>query len=121
MSNIKLNAKIDNTTDETKVNAPEQAHDTPVIEPKPANAVSESPSVGGPEADMKTEKDTNGRRHSVMYIANGIWKDSKGVYWSREPHANCVQSKTFSDGEFESRDDIKFMVRYGSMKDIVSE
>lgn len=121
MSNIKPNVKIDNATDETKVGVPEAAPEAPAIEPKPALAVSESPVVTGPEADAKTEQGTGGRRHSIMYIANGIWKDSKGVYWCREPHTNCIQSKTFSEEEFQARDDIKFMVKYGSMKDIVSE
>lgn len=121
MPNIKPNVKIDNATDETKVGVPEAAPEAPVIEPKPAPAVSESPAVTEPEADAKTEQSTGGRRHSIMYIANGIWKDNKGVYWSREPHTNCIQSKTFSEEEFQARDDIKFMVKYGSMKDIVSE
>ena len=121
MSNIKPNVKIDNATDETKVGVPETATEAPVIEPKPAPAVSESPAVIKPEADAKTEQSAGGRRHSIMYIATGIWKDSKGVYWCREPHTNCSQSKTFSEEEFQTRDDIKFMVKYGSMKDIVSE
>lgn len=121
MSNIKPNVKIDNATDETKVGVPEAAPEAPAIEPKPAPAVSESPAVTEPEADAETEQSTGGRRHSIMYIANGIWKDSKGVYWCREPHTNCIQSKTFSEEEFQARDDIKFMVKYGSMKDIVSE
>lgn len=67
------------------------------------------------QAETKEEKSAG--KVVVRYISGGIWKDSKGKLWATENKAaNILSERQYSAAEYEKRDDIKFMVQYGSMK-----
>lgn len=104
---------IDNTETANAVPVPEAATDASVNETDVAPAAPESPKAEAPKA--------SGKRHSVIYLAGGIWKDATGMFWCRDERTNCVTSNTFSDEEFASRPDIQYMISYGAMKDVISE
>lgn len=99
----------------------------PVNQPKPDEGVSESPAVApaapAPEADeQKPEdksEDKSGKKHSVTYIANGLWTDATGQTWSRDAHGKSISHKVFTDAELAERKDIQYMIEYGSMKDLL--
>lgn len=46
----------------------------------------------------------------VIYVGCSKWKDSKGKDWSNG------ETESFDIKEYEEREDLKFMVRYGEMK-----
>lgn len=53
----------------------------------------------------------------VRYIGGGIWIDEKGNYWANEDKSNNIlHERQYSKAEYESREDIQFMVSYGAMK-----
>ena len=61
----------------------------------------------------------------VTYIGSGVWQDENGELWA--PNARDLESgsilseRQYSAKEFEKREDIKFMIAYGSMKSTVVE
>ena len=74
------------------------------------------------EAEAKTdeaeEKKKTGKTVVVRYIGNGIWKDGKGELWASEnKSANILNERQYSINEYNDREDIKFMVKYGTMKE----
>lgn len=85
------------------------------------------------ETDKKTEKKETqvksdnahigGGKCVIEYIGNGIWIDSDNKKWSRENIAGTEikNQRTYPAQEYESRDDLKFMVSYGEMKLTVVE
>ena len=53
----------------------------------------------------------------VTYVGGGVWKDSKGELWASHDKASSIKSeRQYTASEYEERNDIKFMVQYGSMK-----
>jgi hypothetical protein len=53
----------------------------------------------------------------VRYIGGGVWIDEKGNYWANEDKSdNILHERQYSKAEYESREDIQFMVSYGAMK-----
>lgn len=66
--------------------------------------------------EVKPEKGTV----IVRYVGGGAWIDNKGCYWANEKKSeNILNERQYSAEEYESRDDIKFMVAYGAMKSTV--
>lgn len=66
--------------------------------------------------EVKPEKGTV----IVRYVGGGAWIDNKGCYWANEKKSeNILNERQYSVEEYESRDDIKFMVAYGAMKSTV--
>lgn len=59
--------------------------------------------------------------HHLSYIGQGIWKDAEGQNWCREEKNNCISDKNLTAAELEKRPDLKYMIKYGAMKDIVIE
>ena len=57
----------------------------------------------------------------VEYCGNGVWKDAKGKCWSRieKPAVDILASRSFEQNDYDRRDDLKFMVKYGEMKIIL--
>ena len=104
---------IENIEPASAVPVPADAPDASVNQADVAPDASEPPKAETVKA--------SGKRHSVIYLAGGIWKDAEGVYWCRDARANCSTSGTFSEEEFEARPDIKYMISYGAMKDVISE
>lgn len=62
------------------------------------------------ENNKETDKKASARKAVVSYIGNGTWKDIKGERWSRN------DTRSYDENEYEEREDIKFMVKYGEMK-----
>lgn len=79
------------------------------------NTEKESEDTQENKEDNKEQKTT---KHIVEYIGNGIWIDGKGQHWANHnvERTNIVSSQEFYDDEFNSREDIIFMIKYGAMK-----
>lgn len=84
------------------------------------NNASETPEDTN-EIDKETEakdEDKASGKVVVRYVGGGIWKDSKGNLWASEnKSATILNERQYSADEYENREDIKFMVRYGAMKE----
>lgn len=71
--------------------------------------------------DTKEIKQNDGKetvkKHVLTYIAGGIWIDSNGQKWSRQPISgtDIVNVREYYDNDYQNRDDLQFMVNYGSM------
>lgn len=80
-------------------------------------------SVGHVEAKETStdqpQSDNKGPQHHLVYIATGVWSDINGQRWCREEKVGCITHKLMSDAEYKSRPDIVFMVKYGSIKDVL--
>ena len=61
----------------------------------------------------ETKKESGVTKHVVTYIGNSEFVDSTKCKW----HHN--DEVTISDEEFENREDLHFMIRYGEMKHTV--
>lgn len=88
-------------------NASETAEDTEKTEAK--------------ATEEKTEKAATSaasKKVLVEYCGNGVWKDAKGKCWSRieKPAVDILASRSFEQNDYDRRDDLKFMVKYGEMK-----
>lgn len=53
----------------------------------------------------------------IRYVGNGIWLDGHGEYWGRNNNNNTTirNERIYSAAEYESRDDLRFMVKYNEM------
>lgn len=77
-----------------------------------AKTISEVNSEGTQEDKEKTVS-----KVIVTYVGRGIWKDADKKLWaSRNKSDNILSERQYSIDEYESREDIKFMVGYGSMR-----
>lgn len=115
MEQIKMEpiANSDNTAEPTATDMPETEPNASVGQVETKESVSESTAA---VASKSTDK-----RHSLVYLAGGIWKDNKDVYWCREDRDNCVSSMVLTDSEYNERLDIQFMVEHNLIKDVVVE
>lgn len=55
----------------------------------------------------------------VTYTGSGVWKDETGALWASNVPASAssiINERQYSASEYDSREDIKFMVGYGAMK-----
>ncbi len=57
-------------------------------------------------------------KHSLVYVANGDWKDKNGVVWCRD-NRHGISELVLNDTEYAGRSDIQFVVQYGMMKNII--
>lgn len=105
--------KIDNTETANQPQTPENVSDASVDSTIADESIRELDKTSAPINAQ--------RRHSVIYLAGGIWRDSHGIYWCRDKKKNCISSMVLTDEEFSTRDDIKYMIQYGAIKDIISE
>ena len=116
MEPIKMNKPainpIENANAVTPTQTPANGPDALVNQAEGNGGVSESP---------KAEQSGEARKHSVIYLAGGIWKDTKGQFWCRDKKPNCISSAVFTEEEFAKRPDIQYMVEYGAMKDVIVE
>ena len=131
-------------TNETKIDAISNApiNSTKIKDDEVANAANvaddiENKSIDTTEAtkdidEIKTEPNEptnkaqvkehssaiNKAKYVVEYIAGGIWKDAKGEYWANKNivGTNIANTRAYIEAEYDSRDDLRFMVQYGSMK-----
>lgn len=77
-----------------------------------AEAISKADSEGTQE-----NKEGTVNKVIVTYIGRGIWKDADKKLWaSKDKSNNILSERQYSIDEYESREDIKFMVGYGAMR-----
>lgn len=86
----------------------------------PTDESKNEPEIQNTSEDIKESKPSKGgSKHLVSFVGNGVWTDAKGEMWHRT-NEKFVNKKTFTEKEYNEREDIKFMVGYGAMKlDIV--
>ena len=74
--------------------------------------------LDGEENDTETDAQTDGDKAVVTYIGNGVWRDSEGKGWARTENrgAGILATRSYSKAEYDKREDLNFMVRYGEMK-----
>lgn len=101
--------KIENTTPAPGTETASTTVEPSANQTKPEGTAPESPSDGGAALTGK---------HSVTYIAGGLWTDSTGQTWSRDAKGRSINHKVFTAEELAAREDIKYMIKYGAMKDI---
>ena len=78
-------------------------------EPKDINETKKEPTT---EAEDKATG-----KVVVTYVGGGVWKDSEGKLWASQDKAASIKSeRQYTAEEYEKRNDIKFMVQYGSVK-----
>lgn len=116
MEPIKMNKPTIEPIENTNAVTPTQ---TPANEPDAL--VNQTEGNGGVSESPKAEQSGEARKHSVIYLAGGIWKDTKGKFWCRDKKPNCISSAVFTEEEFAERPDIQYMVEYGAMKDVIVE
>lgn len=70
------------------------------------------------EASNEEAKDEEAGKAVVSYIGNGVWRDAEGKCWSRNERndVDILSTRSYDKDEYEERDDLKFMVKYGEMK-----
>ena len=61
------------------------------------------------ENHKETKAKADEVRAVVTYIGNSTWVDSKGKSWKHN------DTESYSKEEYEGREDIKFMIKYGEM------
>lgn len=116
MEPIKMNKPAIDSIENANAVTPTQ---TPANEPDAL--VNQTEGNGGVSESTKAEQSGEVRKHSVIYLAGGIWKDTKGQFWCRDKKPNCISSAVFTEEEFAKRPDIQYMVEYGAMKDVIVE
>lgn len=71
------------------------------------------------EEQKQEEPADNQGKVVVLYVGGGVWKDSCGKLWANTNRTdNILCERHYSREEYETRDDIKFMVEYGEMRAI---
>lgn len=105
-NNIKFDfgnkANSDELKELTEANVAETQADMPELTDNASNELENHN-----EANSKA---TENKKAVLTFIGNGEWKDSKGEAWTRGT------TRSYLESEYEGREDLKFMVRYGEMK-----
>lgn len=71
------------------------------------------------DLENDTEADAGAVKKAVVtYVGNGIWRDAKGCSWARndKPNTNIKATRSYDEADYEAREDLKFMVKYGEMR-----
>lgn len=70
------------------------------------------------EDTQEATEEAEEKKAVVTYVGNGTWRDGNGKIWSRteKPNIDIVATRSYSKDEYDEREDIKFMVKYGAMK-----
>ena len=58
---------------------------------------------------VAAEPEHRTKKHTCTYMGNGVWTDRDGMNWVRK------DTHVFTDEEFATRDDIKYMIDYGAI------
>ena len=90
---------------------------------KPAELINESTDKAegidetAPKQKQKKKKTIEEGVVVVKYIGGGVWKDSEGEYWAKSDMTQDILcERQYAKSEYDTRDDLKFMVNYGSMQ-----
>lgn len=70
------------------------------------------------EDTREIAKATGNKKAVVTYVGNGVWRDAKGNSWARvdRPGTDILATRSYAEAEYNEREDLKFMVKYGEMK-----
>lgn len=69
------------------------------------------------EIKQETEEKTTEGTVIVRYVGTSVWKDCTGKLWANtDKTKNILSERQYTKEEYETREDIKFMVKYGEMK-----
>lgn len=111
------------TTNQPDNNKIDNAEHVNQAQPAEADSNTSENQGNGTENSSELSKENNKttRKHSITYLAGGIWKDARGKFWCREEKKNCVTAETFTDTELNDRPDIQYMIKYGAMRDVIVE
>lgn len=129
MSKIDLNTK----QEEVKTQTSNSTETEKLANVEPAKTQTQSAELtdntsAKSENTQKTDKQTNKAEQKtedkkgtvvVTYIGSGVWKDESGELWASTIPASAgsiINERQYSASEYDSREDIKFMVGYGAMK-----
>ena len=105
------------TINMNKVNAPE-ADLKPNVEVAPVltdqNSIQINPELTEDSKETASDCVAAGpehgtKKHTCTYMGNGVWTDRDGMNWVRK------DTHVFTDEEFATRDDIKYMIDYGAI------
>ena len=105
------------TINMNKVNAPE-ADLKPNVEVAPVltdqNSIQINPELTEDSREtasdcVAAEPEHGTKKHTCTYMGNGVWTDRDGMNWVRK------DTHVFTDEEFATRDDIKYMIDYGAI------
>lgn len=92
--------------------------------PTEAPEIKETAKEESEEPQEQTEKGatSNNKKHVLKYVATGAWIDQEHRTWAKN-HENpdIIDTMTISDDEYQSRQDLQFMVSYGAITDVVVE
>ena len=105
------------TINMNKINAPE-ADLKPNVEVAPVltdqNSIQINPELTEDSKETASDCVAAGpehgtKKHTCTYMGNGVWTDRDGMDWVRK------DTHVFTDEEFATRDDIKYMIDYGAI------
>lgn len=109
MNKLNKNQKLDESG---------QAEAKPDTENKSGNSKKAAQNTRKTKAEQAVQQTEETHGICVLtYIANGIWVDQNGAKWSASPvdGTNIKNVRKYSKNDYDSRSDLKFMVKYGSM------
>lgn len=108
-------------TEQVKVELPEiKPLSVSDVTTAPENNVELKTDAIEPKEDTPKAHKATVTKHVVAFIGNGVWFDSHGIAWSKKTgNPGIVQTQDFTEDEYNEREDIKFMVEYGTMTDTV--
>ena len=114
MNEIKKNT--DNASQVEELKKAEQTEAPAELSESTDNASEEAKNTSETKEQTKSNKAKAGKV-VVTYIGSGIWKDSANKLWaSTNKTGNILCERQYTAEEYDAREDIKFMVSYGSMK-----
>lgn len=77
------------------------------------------------EAEKKTQDEQHKEGGAVVvvtYVGTSIWKDGEGKLWAANKMTdNIMSERQYPKDVYDAREDLKFMVKYGTMKISVVE
>ena len=85
----------------TEVDAPKTQADMPELTDNTPNEL---------ENHNETEPKAEEKKAVLTYVGNSKWVDSEDEAWTNGA------TRSYLESEYEKRDDLKFMVRYGEMR-----
>lgn len=123
ISDVPANStEIENNEAANAVNVANDVENKPTDATEATKGTDETaPKVDKPTNEAQVEEQSftiNKAKYVVEYIAGGIWKDAKGEYWASEGiiGTNIANTRAYTEAEYTKREDLHFMVQYGSMK-----
>ena len=120
MENMKIdiqNMNLNPIPNSTELNELEQPKGAEIQSNDQNKSDSVLKGLENPKEIKQNDGEETVKKHVLTYIAGGIWIDSNGQKWSRQPISgtDIVNVREYHDNDYQNRDDLQFMVNYGSM------